>query len=228
MTSRLLVIAEGDSEREFVSGVLAPHLDTFGLTVDAEKIRKPGEKGGFTSYARLRDHVRARLLGDRGLTVTTMIDLYGPLRRGGFPGFEDAPATNNPILRVCHLEEAFRQDIVSRVGDERRFIPYLQLHEFEALVLAEPEKLDWIYMEDAHARAIAELRRLVDGYESPELIDEGAETAPSKRIERVIPEYDKRAAASEVVGRIGIAKLKVRCPHFGQWVNRLERLLESP
>lgn len=227
MTARLLVIAEGDTEQAFVSHVLAGHLGAFGLLVSAEKIRKPGEKGGFTSYARLRSHVCARLRGDAGLHVSTMIDLYGPLERGGFPGFEDAPATSNPFARVRHLEEAFRQDILREEGDGRRFIPYLQLHEFEALVLADPDKLDWLYIEDRHALAIAELRELVSGYASPELINEGAETAPSKRIARLLPEYDKVAAASEVVQKVGVTKLKERCPHFREWVERLEALSDG-
>jgi hypothetical protein len=203
---------------------LAVHLCGHGVVASAEKIQKPGQKGGFTSYDRLRKHVIDRLNGDTSLFVTTMIDLYGPLQSGGFPGFGTAPSPASPYRRVQHLEHAFLQDIAQYLADTRRFIPHLQLHEFESLVLAEPRAMDWIYLEERHQTAIKSLESLVRGFESPELINEGAQTAPSKRIAAQIPEYNKRLAASVVVGKIGIEKLKKCCPHFAKWVERLEQL----
>jgi hypothetical protein len=227
LTVRVLAVVEGDSEQAFVDRVLAPYLSEWGVVAAAEKIAKPGEKGGFTSNRRLRRHVLQRLLGDPSLVVTTMVDLYGPLRPGGFPGFQNAPQPNAPYERVAHLEAAFRDDLAADLGDDRRFIPHLQLHEFETLILVDPRQLDWMYIEERHAVGIAALVAEVAGL-APELINERPESAPSKRITRHLPDYSKVLAASEVAGRIGMAALKARCPHFGAWVERLEALGGRP
>lgn len=225
MSARVLILAEGATEVEFVEKVLALHLMERGVVVAAEQLRKPGHKGGFTSYARLRSQVLDRLAGDRAQYVTTMVDLYGPLAAGGFPGFTtDPPPPREPYARVAWLERAFLDDLRAELDDARRFIPYLQLHEFEALVLARPRHLDWMYVEDRHEAAIASLEAMVAGYASPELINEGRETAPSKRLAAAIPEYDKTDAAFEVCRKTGVDALMKSCPHFGAWVERLAAL----
>ncbi len=226
MSARVLALAEGATEVEFVEKVLALYLAERGVVLAAEQLRKPGHKGGFTSYARLRRQVLDRLAGDPALHVTTLIDLYGPLAAGGFPGFAAAPPSTSPYARVEHLERAFLDDIGSEVADVRRFIPHLQLHEFEALILVRPRHLDWMYCEDRHEAAIASLESLVAGDDSPELINEGPETAPSKRILAAIPEYDKPAAAFEVCEKIGVPALMAAMPHFRAWVERLAALGE--
>ncbi|MCD4653402.1 DUF4276 family protein [bacterium] len=102
----------------------------------------------------------------------------------------------NPYDKIQAVEDALSKDI-----GERRFIPYIQLHEFEALVFADPEKLNSEYLERNQ-----EIGRLVEisSRENPELINEGFETAPSKRILKEIPEYNKVTAGSEVTGLIGV------------------------
>ena len=70
---------------------------------------------------------------------------------------------------------------------------------------------------------------MAETYDNPELINEGGTTAPSKRIISEIPEYEgmKPAAGPLVVQRIGLANLRSKCRHFGEWVNRLESLAEG-
>jgi hypothetical protein len=147
---------------------------------------------------------------------TTLLDLYGT---EGFPGLEKARSFRDPRERVRSIEAALAED----VGD-RRFVPYIQLHEFEALVLADPSKLSSEF--PAQTPEIQGLIELVAGYTSPEDIDDGADTAPSKRIIEKIPAYRGRKAAVGplVTERIGLATLRERCPHFGDWVTRLESL----
>ena len=62
--------------------------------------------------------------------------------------------------------------------------------------------------------------------ENPELIDDGPETAPSKRILEEIPEYDKVAAGVSVVGKIGLPVLRQKCAHFNGWLTKLEQLVD--
>ena len=61
---------------------------------------------------------------------------------------------------------------------------------------------------------------------NPELIDDGADTAPSKRIISEIPEYkyNKASAGPLSAQRIGLTVLRERCAHFGDWLGKLEAL----
>ena len=72
----------------------------------------------------------------------------------------------------------------------------------------------------------AEIRRLVEttsGLGSPELVDDGPTTAPSKRIAAAIPEYARRkvSAGPIVAAKIGLPMLQSKCQHFRQWIERL-------
>src|SRR5581483_4366764 len=109
------------------------------------------------------DHVDARF--------TTMFDLYGLY--GDFPGWDEAEKQRHiPRERVLTLERAFAAD----VGDSR-FIPHIQLFEFETILLCEPGQLALVY-ESAEA-GIAALRAAVAEVGSPELVNDGEATAPS-------------------------------------------------
>ena len=77
---------------------------------------------------------------------------------------------------------------------------------------------------ELHRRA--EIQRLVKTAAklgSPELIDDGSTTAPSKRIAAAIPDYAERKASAGpiVAAKIGLPALQSRCRHFGQWLQRL-------
>lgn len=56
----------------------------------------------------------------------------------------------------------------------------------------------------------------------PELINNGLETAPSKRILHVIPDYDKVTAGVDSLKQVGIEKLMAKCSHFAEWVGKME------
>jgi hypothetical protein len=143
-----------------------------------------------------------------------MFDLYA--LPNDFPGYAEALKVADPYGRIQVLEEAMARDI----GD-RRFIPYIQLHEFEALILADAQQLEWEYLE--HEEPISELCTMV-GNGNPELINDGPTTAPSRRILSLIPEYDKATAGVVVAGKIGLVTLRQRCRHFDAWVTKLEQL----
>jgi hypothetical protein len=222
---RLNVLAEGQTEEAFVNEVLAPHLADHGVVACARCVttrrdrRRPDlvHRGGLPNYGKARRDLERWMAEDGSAAFTTMFDLYA--LPGDFPGYADAGRLVDPYARVSALESAMALD----VGD-RRLIPYIQLHEFEALLLAEPEKLDWEYLE--HSRPIARLAELAGGYQSPELINDGPNTSPSKRIIAEIPEYafQKASVGPRIASQIGVARMRDRCPHFGQWLERLEAL----
>ena len=141
-----------------------------------------------------------------------MFDLYA--LPDNFPDYAKAKIASTPYERVKILETAMALDIA-----DRRFIPYIQLHEFEALILADPQQLDGEYLE--HDAQISNLIAMVDD-RNPESINDGPTTAPSKRILKEIPEYDKVTAGVSVAEKIGLQALRVKCPHFNEWLTCLE------
>ena len=219
----LHIIAEGQTEQQFVLKVLAPHLAHYHVYADARCILTSKDKhtgrqsrGGLPNYIKAKNDIQRWLKEDSrtNCRFSTMFDFYA--LPNDFPDFSNAQKKTDPYQKIACLEAALAQDI----GDNR-FIPYIQLHEFEALILADARKLDWEYFE--HEAAIASLVTMV-GDTCPELINDGAETAPSKRILKQIPEYDKVTAGWTVVEQIGLATLRHKCPHFNEWLTGLEQL----
>ncbi|WP_279060156.1 DUF4276 family protein [Bilophila wadsworthia] len=220
---RLHITAEGQTEQRFTKSVLAPHLCPLQVIVDARCVLTSKDnrlskeyRGGLISYVKAKQDILNWLKEDDHpeCRFTTMFDLYA--LPNDFPGYAEAQAQRDAYQKVEILETRLKEDI----GDER-FIPYIQLHEFEALILADPQQLDWEYLE--HDEAIAHLISMV-GDENPELINNSPETAPSKRILKEIPEYDKATAGPAVTEKIGIPKLRERCRHFHEWLSTLEQL----
>lgn len=113
------------------------------------------------------------------------------------------------------------------IGDPR-FIPYVQLHEFEALLLADAGKIATYYIENV--RESQQLALLAGTVRSPELIDDGQHTAPSKRIASLIPAYagEKPTAGPQIAAAIGLSAIRAKCPHFDAWLRKLETLGQNP
>lgn len=221
--THLHIIAEGQTEQQFVLKILRPHLAQYQVYADARCILTSRDKhsgkqyrGGLLSYQKAKNDIQTWLKEDSRTSCrfSTMFDLYA--LPNDFPDFTNAQKKTDPYQKIACLEAALAQDI-----QDNRFIPYIQLHEFEALILADAQKLDWEYLE--HERAIANLVAMV-GDTCPELINDGAETAPSKRILKQIPEYDKVTAGWTVAEQIGLTTLRHKCPHFNEWLTRLEQL----
>ena len=223
MAIRLNFIVEGQTEEAFVKQVLSPHLAGFGVYVKARCVltsrrRNIKHRGGLESYGQARKDIKAWIREDRNSDVrfTTMFDVYGlPVN---FPDYKDAKQRCNPYERVKMLEDALGEDI-----SDWRFIPHFQLHEFDALLLSDPQKLD------SQFDRSTEIRRLVDmvaSFDSPELINDGNNTAPSKRIIGEVPAYErmKVSAAPIIAEKIGLPTLRLKCKHFGEWLCRLETL----
>lgn len=225
---RLHIIAEGQTEEKFVKHTLSEHLGSFQISTDVRRVFVSRDKrhakmyrGGLLDYEKAKKDIRTWLKEEQGTACrfTSMFDLYALPEN--FPAYRETATLRDPYQRVERLERAFQDDI----GD-RRFIPYLQLHEFEALVLANPANLEYEYFE--HADAIKQLQGILQEMGgNPELINDNPKTAPSKRIQALIPEYDKVNVGAEIAGINGIGFLKGTCPHFSAWLTRLETLSDG-
>ena len=221
---RLNVVVEGQTEEGFVAGLLAPHLASRGIVTAARCVtcgRKHGVvfKGGLPSYAVARRDLWQWLREDRGpdARFTTMFDLYALPH--GFPGFKETQETSDCQKRIFAIEESLSADLA-----DRRFIPYLQLHEFEALLFSDPGKFAVFFPH--HEAEIIALSAVAAQFAGPEDIDDGPETAPSKRIGQQLPAYLKMKAAAgpQIAAAIGLPAIRAKCPHFNQWLTTLENL----
>ncbi len=224
----LYVFCEGPTEQRFCNLVLRTHLFPVGNdgVVHTPKIanskrRGVTSRGGIGKYATLRRDISNELRRHRRPHVffTTMIDLYGLPK--DFPGKADRirdPANPTPYVKA--LEAAFQSDI-----DDDRFIPYLQLHEYETLLFADPDAL--VPSFENCQKAVREMKAIVSSVLSIEHIDDGESTAPSKRITAVLPAYSgrKTSAGPQIAERIGMPVLREKCPHFHDWISRLEQTL---
>ncbi len=220
---RLHFIVEGQTEKAFVDKILTPHLFAARrIVADTRVVHtnwKLQMKGGMTSYTRAKKDVVQWMSSDRRAEsyFTTMFDLYA--LPDDFPMFQESKSNRDPYARIEILERGFAEDIASH-----RFIPYIQLHEFEALLFADASQFDWEFLE--HDSAIQKLSDVAAEFENPELINDHPNTAPSKRIIRQIPEYEfsKSSVGPLVAEKIGLSILRQKCRHFNQWITKLEAL----
>jgi len=143
---------------------------------------------------------------------TTMIDLYR--LPGDFPGIDQCRTHQDPFAKVKILEAEFESDF-----NDHRLIPYIQLHEFEALLFSDPDAFSSTFPEN-HS-AIAELKRIRRAFASPEHINDGAETAPSKQICRHLPDYAKTSYGMLIAKSIGLGTMRSECAHFDAWIATL-------
>lgn len=222
--SRVLALVEGPTEQAFVRDILAPALASAGVYLSARLIGKPGHEGGIRRYEAAQRELRMLLHEDAARLVTTMLDYSG--MPSDWPG--RAAASSLPVPNRAEAgETAIAQDFCARMGDSfdpRRFIPYVQLHEFEAILFAGPSELAEAAQSPNAARPLQEI---ADEFGNPEAIDDGVDTYPSKRIAAHIPGYQKVLHGPIAAEKIGLGAIRARCAHFAAWVCRLESLAQG-
>jgi Domain of unknown function (DUF4276) len=224
----LFIYVEGQEEELFVNRVLRNHLWPFGVLVKkpilaATSFRIGDDEvseitvGGVTNYGSIRqdilDQYQTGEIQDSDV-LTTFIDLYALPK--DFPGHAASIAQDLAGgQKAGRIEQAWKEDI-----GRPNFFPYIQVHEFETLVLTRPSELANLYAE--HAASIEELRIECAGFLTPEDINETREGAPSHRIKARVPNYVK-VEGFRFLQSIGIPELKARCPRFCAWIERCER-----
>jgi len=216
---RVLVIVEGQTEESFVGRVLAPAL--WPRQVYAKPVLL-GHRGGRVNYARVSRDVLIQLKQDRTAYCTTMFDFYG--LGAGFPG-TPPPAHLSNYDKVVQIETAFRQDICARIPDslrpDRRFIPYLQLHEYEGLLFSDPTAFAHGINQAQLAHSFQQIR---DSFQTPEDINDDPNRAPSKRVIACHPAYRKVIEGTQAAKSVGLAAIRAECRHFREWFETLEGL----
>lgn len=215
--TRVFLLVEGQTEEAFVRELLEPHYTRLGLYLYPIIVRtSPGHKGGVVSYAKIKPQLQRLCRQDASAYVTTMFDLYALPK--DFPGKTDAayPADGSGHQKAVFLEAQLAQDIV-----QANFIPNLMVHEFEALLFVQPRMFaDWA----DNRKTVITLGDQAQKYETPEDINDSPESAPSKRILKAMPSYQKPFHGPLIACEIGLDAMRGACPHFHGWLQQLEAL----
>ena len=222
---RLHIVSEGQTEEGLVNSILAPALGAHNVFADTHRVttgRRHGRisRGGLTNYEHLARDLMLWMKQDQNddLWFTTIVDFYH--LPNNFPGYEKAREAQSAFDQVAHLEAECGRDIEKRLDGlpvSQRFIPYIQLHEFEALLFSDAAK--FIEAFPNNAKAIEQLTDIRAKFPSPEHIDH--DDAPSKRILNLLPDYQKPVAGVLVAQRIGLEKICSECRRFDEWLAKL-------
>ena len=215
--SKAIAVVEGLTEQTFVREVLAPWLWTQSrVELVASPAGKPGKKGG-NNYGRAKRDIINHLKNPHFKFVTTFFDYYGMTAK--WPGRTDA-GTKSHSRKPISVETAIREDIEREVGNEviSRLVPYIQMHEFEALLFSETSALPEVMRNEESKH---ELDAICREFNTPEEINDSPDTAPSKRIKAIYPFYRKPLHGVLAAKRITIEVMSENCPHFKNWIAAL-------
>lgn len=225
---RLIMIVEGPTEDEFVREMLAERFLARGIVCSPRPVvtsmdERHGRKfsGGVLNYAKVKADIVRTVKAEQGPNVfyTTMFDYYGRIK--GFPGYDEASKLPN-YAAVEKLEQSLKEDIQRELPGfdaQGHFIPNFLCHEFEALLLTDITKLAGFYI--GKEKEIEKLAKEVEEYGNPEFVNTREETAPSRRLLKAVPNYDKVICGTVVAADIGLERIVAACRHFREWLERL-------
>lgn len=212
---RVIIICEGETEREFCKNVLAPHLIHYNIFVQAPLIKR--SMGGIVKWAILKKEIEIHLL-ERDVIVSTLVDYYGLYQKYNFPNWTEGHSIMNKNDRMDFLENAMKNDIADAI--RHRFLPYLQLHEFEGLLFNDIN-LFYEQVPNSQLVGIAELNKTFEDYDNPEMINNNRETSPSHRLKRIVKGYNKTLYGHYFAEAIGIDRIRAKSPRFNGWIEKI-------
>ena len=224
--NELGAIVEGETEQTFVRDILAPHLGARRVSMWARLPGKIARRGGVRPWQSILEDIKRTLDERPDRYCTIMFDYYAmPL---DWPGRAETPGLP-PDRRAAHIETALAESVVQRMGSRfrgERFIPYVQMHEFEAVLFSDvPNLAEVLSTATPFPHGLTErLDEILRAAGEPEAIDDSPDTAPSKRIQELASGYRKLTHGIIAANRIGLAKMRAAWPHFDAWVTRLESL----
>ena len=224
--TRLIVHVEGPTEETFVNEVLSQHLYQRGhADVSARiigKARARARRGGIVPWEIARQGILNHLREEQGRYVSTMVDYYA--MPNDWPGRADAPTELAASDKAQAIEDALLDDVHNEMGasfNPSRFVPYVMMYEFEAMLFSDCDSFGHAI---GRSDLIDDFQKIRDDFTSPEEIDDSPDTAPSRRIEALLPGFQKPTMGVQAAQNIGLEAIRNECPHFADWMERLESL----
>ncbi len=217
---RVIIICEGQTEQEFCRKVLFPYIyNKHNICIHPPLIKK--SMGGIVKWSVLKKEIENHLQEDQNAIATTLIDYYGLYQKYNFPRWEEGEKIVDKSKRMIFLEEAMKEDLPDKL--KYRFIPYLQLHEFEGLLFNDIQ-IFYDQVPKSDLVGIEELEKTFENYSNPEMINNSRETSPSHRLKRIINGYDKVLYGDYFAEAIGIDRIREKSPRFNQWVEKIIKI----
>jgi hypothetical protein len=216
---RVVIICEGQTEQEFCNKVLCYYLSPKQIFIQSPLIKR--SNGGIVCWKELKKQIENTLKEDTSAYVSLLIDYYGIHKRHNFPKWEETLKIISIDKRIDGIEQNMLADIDNKVC--HRFIPYMQLHEFEGLLFNNIDVFKRNFNAD-ELTGLKELQEIFNNFQNPELINTTPENAPSKRLQRIIKGYDKIVYGNILAEAIGIQNIRSKCPRFNNWISKIENL----
>lgn len=219
----VIVFAEGPTEERFIKQVVAPALHGLEIYLKPQLLStSQSGRGGALSIDRFLLNARNTLRQKPDAVLSSFIDLYG--LDTNFPEFVSSKKLNDVHQRVNQLELALHRLVIERVGCRpERFLPHIQPYEYEGLLFSDVAALAGT--EPTWGKALASLQKVQNDFESPEHINDGYETKPSKRLANLLrPTYKKTTHGPRAAARISLETMEEECANFRGWMDRLREL----
>ena len=211
---RLIIVCEGPTENEFCLNVLAPVLMKADIYVEAPLIKK--SNGGIVPWQTIKRQIETHL-HEGNCYVSLLVDYYGIRDSYLFPGWKECKEISSLSARLKYLCDSMKADIAPELAS--RFIPYVQIHEFESLLFSDINAFKYNFDDKEVDYSI--LDNAIREFPNPEEINSRPSMAPSKRLLSAISGYDKIIYGNCLAVDIGLEKIMDKCPLFRQWVSAL-------
>lgn len=212
---RLIIICEGPTEQAFCNDLLRDHFLSKDIILEAPTIKH--SNGGIVAWDTLKKQI-VRHLNEGNCIVSLFVDYYRIRDSYRFPGWMESKSISNVYDRMHFLFKQMSLDIDEKLRS--RFVPYIQLHEFEGLLFSDisvfqnnftKAELDFALLESA-----------VNSANTPEEINNSPSTAPSERLKKAVIGYDKVTDGAFLALEIGLETIREKCILFNEWIEILE------
>ncbi len=211
---RVYIYCEGQTEEAFINEILYPYFINLNIVVSpivctTKRTVSEKFKGGVVDYFKIKKELTILCRQHRNESFTTMFDYYGMAANTPNISCE----TQNIYERMNKIENAVNEDI----GMPNLSFS-LVLHEFESLLFSDPKAFSVVVDDDV----VQKISKIRNDFETPEYINNSSETAPSKRLEQIIPNYPKVQNGVIVSKAIGIDCMLRECRHFAKWIDKIK------
>lgn len=216
----VIVLAEGPTEQIFIRDLLSPYLAQAGVYMTSTILTKPGQNGGDVRFARAKNDIERHLKQRKETWLTLLVDYYGI--KSDWPGYHESKREAQHSSKARVMNEATRKRVNELFGEqdsEQRFIPYVSMFEFEALLFSDAD----ILARKLNIRT-QKVERILARCGEPEKINDKSHTAPSKRLEDLSSRFKKTVTGINIAQEIGVDKMRESCPIFDEWITILENL----
>ena len=219
MNSEVYLVVEGLTEQLFVEHVLAPYCAMQGIYLHPTQVPKKGGKGGDVRFERVKTCVGNFLKQRSDTCVGTFVDYYG---LAAWPKLEEVRSAQglSPAEIAKRLNDAAMEELCSAlpaINVADRFVPFMAVHEFEALLFSDAGVLASSLGVD-----IAAVNDVLQEYGSPEKINTRPDKIPSRHLEVwTNARYMKTVQGIAIADRIGINQMRAANPNFDDWLTRL-------